>query len=399
MSATSVWGCCALIIAALPSVGCSGDGRDQKRSAAAGEQAVVDRPSVPEDTAENRVTLSEEAYQTAGIQVEEVRRDIDSSIAAEIQVPGQVEFDRSRMAFISPRTSGRIERVTVIEGDRVEAGAPAAFILSPAFLTAQAEFQRAVQRAERLRDTPDAGGAQALAEAARRRLHLTGVTEAEIARLEAGGEPADLLALTAPFRGSIVEVQGVAGASIEPGAPVATIADLSIVTVLAEVPERALAAVRLGQPATVSVAALPGPPLDGRIERIRDEIDPATRTVKVVIRVPNRDRALKAGMFATVRLRVGAAGAQSQRPPAGGDVTIPESAVVTQGEARYVFVQTGSRTFERRTIEVAPEVSGAVTPGRVVVRRGIVPGERIVVRGAFVLKSELGKAKFAEPEG
>jgi RND family efflux transporter MFP subunit len=385
-----------VIVVALASHACSGDGGAHKRTTTAEGLAGTDRPRVASDTGEIRVTLSEQAYQTAGIQVEVVGQ---GGSAVEMQVPGHVEFDRSRVALISPRTSGRIERMAVVEGDRVRAGAPAAFLLSPAFLTAQAEFQRAVQRAERLADTPDAGGARALAEAARRRLRLLGVADAEIARLEAGGEPADLLVLPAPFGGSIVEVQGVAGASVEPGTPIATIADLSVVTVLAEVPEGALPAVRRGMPASVNVAALPGAPVQGRIERIHDEIDPATRTVKVVIRVPNPDHALKAGMFATVRLQLGATDISSHRTPGTGDLTIPESAVVTEGEARYVFVQTGSRTFERRTIEVPTGVAGAVTPGRVVVRRGIAAGERVVVRGAFVLKSELGKAGFAEPEG
>lgn len=384
------------VVAALASFACSGDGAEHGRATTAQGLAGTDRPGVARDTGENRVTLSEEAYQTAGIQVEVVGQE---GSADEMQVPGHVEFDRSRVALISPRTSGRIERMAVVEGDRVQAGAPAAFLLSPAFLTAQAEFQRAVQRAERLTDTPDSGGARALAEAARRRLRLLGVADAEIARLEAGGEPADLLVLPAPFGGSIVEVQGVAGASVEPGTPIATIADLSVVTVLAEVPEGALPAVRRGQPASVNVAALPGAPVQGRVERIRDEIDPATRTVKVVIRVPNPDRALKAGMFATVRLQLGATEIASHRAAGTEDLTIPESAVVTEGEARYVFVQTGSRTFERRTIEVTSGVAGAATPGRVVVRRGIAAGERVVVRGAFVLKSELGKASFAEPEG
>jgi RND family efflux transporter MFP subunit len=384
------------IVVALASYACSENGGEHKRATTAERLAGTDRPGVTSDTGEIRVTLSEQAYQTAGIQVEVVGRE---SSAGEMQVPGHVEFDRSRVALISPRTSGRIERMAVVEGDRVRAGAPAAFLLSPAFLTAQAEFQRAVQRAERLTDTPDAGGARALAEAARRRLRLLGVADAEIARLEAGGEPADLLVLPAPFGGSIIEVQGVAGASVEPGTPIATIADLSVVTVLAEVPEGALPAVRRGQPASVYVAALPEAPVQGRIERIRDEIDPATRTVKVVIRVPNPDRALKAGMFATVRLQLGATDIASHRAAGTGDLTIPESAVVTEGEARSVFVQTGSRTFERRTIEVTTGVTGAATPGRVVVRRGIAAGERVVVRGAFVLKSELGKARFAEPEG
>jgi RND family efflux transporter MFP subunit len=279
----------------------------------------------------------------------------------------------------------------VVEGDRVAAGAAVAYLLSPAFLTAQAEFVRAVQRAGRLRATPDADGARALAEAARRRLRLLGVADSEMARLEAGGEPVDLLAITAPFAGSIVEVSGLAGAAAEPGTPIATLADLSALTVVADLPERALPVVRIGQRATVRIAVLPGARFVGRIERIRDQLDPATRTLKALIRVANPDHALKAGMFATVNLET------SER---GSGLTIPASAVITEGETRYVFVEVAPRTYERRTVDV----EAAVAPGlprassRVVIRTGLVAGDRVVIHGAFTLKSELAKSSFGEEQ-
>jgi len=379
----------ALVTAALGVTGCSqrnaGDGEhpgSEEQHPAAGQREAN------EHATENRVTLSEAADRTAAIVVEEVRHEPRAGATDGMQVPGQVEFDPTRVALISPRTSGRIERVAVVDGDRVAAGAPVAFLLSPAFLTGQAEFVRAVQRAERLTGTPDADGAQALAVAARRRLRLLGAADREIVRLEAGGEPADFLAVTAPFAGSIIEVRGLPGASVEAGTPIATIADLSVVTVVFDLPERAMATVRLGQRATVRVAALPGTELDGRIERIRDELDPATRTVKGLIRVPNPERRLKAGMFATVTLATGEA--------AAGVLSVPTSAVVTDGDARYVFVEVAPRTYERREVSVAPPTyAGLPRPAlRVVVRDGLVAGERVVTHGAFTLQSELAKSSF-----
>jgi hypothetical protein len=82
-------------------------------------------------------------------------------------------------------------------------------------------------------------------------------------------------------------------------------------------------------------------------------------------------------------------------------VTIPDAALVTDGDARYVFVEVSPRTFERRAVEVAslvPPGSAAATGGRVMVRRGVASGERVAVRGAFTLKSELAKAALAEDE-
>jgi RND family efflux transporter MFP subunit len=378
----------ALVVATVAacSRGGSEGGSPSREEPAGANQSAANEPAVGD-----RVTLSEAAYHAAGIAVEDVRQDTGVRAGGGIEVPGQVEFDRTRMALLSPRTAGRIERVVVVEGDRVAAGAPVAYLLSPAFLTAQTEFVRAVQRAERLKASSDADGARTLAEAARRRLRLLGVAESEIARLEGGGEPADLLAITAPFAGSIVEVPGLAGAAAEPGTPIATLADLSVLTVIADLPERAVPAVRIGQRATVRLAVLPGAQFVGRIERIRDQLDPATRTLKALIRVANPDHALKAGLFATVSL---------ETSEHGSGLTIPASAVIAEGVTRYVFVEVAPRTYERRTVDV----EAAVVPGlpqashRVVIRTGLVAGDRVVTHGAFTLKSELTKSSFGEEQ-
>lgn len=185
-----------------------------------------------------------------------------------------------------------------------------------------------------------------------------------------------------------------------PGDAIFRIADLSVVNVSADVPEASLAVVREGQNASIHVGAFPAVGFSGRVVRLADEVDSTTRTVKAILRVENRGRLLRPGMFSTVRL------ALPEREAVGGGadsglLTLLESAVVSEGEDHFVFVEVGPRTFERRTVETAPVgPPGGVNPigGRVVVRSGLSEGERVVLRGAFTLKSELAKSRLGGQE-
>lgn len=347
------------------------------------------------EAGEGRITLSEAAYRTAGIRVEAVAAEAVSAAGSGLQVPGQVEFEPERVAVVSPRAGGRIERLTAVEGDRVRAGQTVALVSSREFLTAQTDLAQAVRRARVLAGTQDAAGADALVDAARRRLRLLGAGEAAIDRVAATGEISTLLPVPAPFGGSIVETHALPGQGVEAGTPLFTIADLSSVDVAAEVPERAMPLLRIGQRATLTLAAYPALRFEGRVERLRDQLDPSTRTVKAIIHVPNPQRALRPGMFASVTLDAPAEAALGTG--ASTLLTIPESALVTDGEARYVFVEVAPRAFERRAVQVeALSAPGSTVPavGRVAVRAGLAAGERIAVSGAFTLKSEMGKAGF-----
>jgi RND family efflux transporter MFP subunit len=301
-----------------------------------------------------------------------------------------VEFPPDRVALVSPRTGGRIERLMAVEGNRVGAGQPVAYILSPAFLTAQNDFLQALSRAELLAGTADEEGARALVSAAQRRLQLMGAPDAAIERLQSGGEPLDLLPVVAPFAGVVVEASALTGAAVEPGSPIYRIADLSAVDVVADVPEQAIRYLTIGQSATVRISAYPERPFTGRIERLRSELNPETRTVGAIIRVPNPQGSLRPGMFATVDLAVPIPAGSAATPTT---LTIPASALVTDGADRYVFVEVAPRTYERRLVEVVPAAAD-----RVAVRNGLVAGERVVSQGAFTLKSELGKAAFGDDD-
>lgn len=408
--------CVSVIVGVLAAFACSAPkDAGSAAGATAGSAAKTAAPtsrspdSGPAPRAEGdssgRVTFSDAAYRTAGIIVDTVRAMARTAASGGLAVPAQIEFDPARVALISPRTAGRIERLAAVVGDRVSAGQSVAYLSSPDFLTAETDFLQARRRATLLAGTPDAEGTAALAAAARQRLELIGVPASAIARLESGAEPSPLLPITAPFSGSIVQAMALAGAAVQAGTPIFQVADVSVVNAIAQVPERALAVVHEGQHASVAVAAFPALQFAGRVARLPSELDSATRTIKAVVRVPNPSRQLRPGMFASVRLAVPAGAvvtATEADASAAGLIAIPERAVIVQGAERYVFVEIAPRTFERRAVEVAPFAppGSAVEPGgRVVVRRGLTVGERIVIDGAFTLQSELAKSQFGEKEG
>lgn len=343
--------------------------------------------------ASTRVTLGEAAFRTARIAIEVPTLESVGAAAGGIEVPGQVDFDPARVALVSPRASGRLERLLVVPGDRVGAGQTVALVQSPAFVTAQNDVLQARRRLELLRATSDSAGAQGLLDAARRRLSLLGLGEAAIRQLESSAAPAALLPVTAPFAGSIIESQALAGQGVEAGTPLFKIADLSVVNVAADVPERAIPALRVGQGASIRVTGAPQAAFAGRVTRVSDVLDPEKRTAHALIAVTNSGRALKPGMFATVNLRSGGTSTTQA-------LTIPASAVVTDGAARYVFVEVGPRTYERRPIEVAPGIVAGAGPAgtRVSVISGLDADDRVVVRGAFTLKSELAKATLVDED-
>lgn len=349
------------------------------------------------DSAPSRVVLTEAAATAAGIRTEPARRADGASEGMLVEAPGQVEADPSRTAVVSARAAGRLERLTAVVGDRVAANQAVAWVMSPAFLTAQHDYRQATRRASMLAGTPDSAGARALAAAARSRLRLFGLAESEMERLAQGGEPSPLLPVTTPFEGSLVENMTLAGAAVEAGTPIFKLIDLRELDIAADVPERFLPDLHVGQAAVVLLAAYPDLRLEGRVERIKDVLDPTTRTIQALVHVVNRGRALRPGMFAKVQLQVRGDRA-SRATAAAAPLAIPASAVVSDVDQRYVFVETAPFAYERRAVELALADArfGGVGAREVVVHGGIRPGERVVVEGAFTLKSELAKAGFAE---
>jgi cobalt-zinc-cadmium efflux system membrane fusion protein len=164
-----------------------------------------------------------------------------------------------------------------------------------------------------------------------------------------------------------------------------TVADLSEVWIELDIFERDLARVGRGQSVAVMVAAYPSRTFPGRIVYVGDVLDPARRTVRARVEIPNLESALKPGMFATASIQVGGGG-----PPLA---VVPQDALQMIEGRRVVFVP-GDTPGEFRVVPV--EVGETIDGGRVVISSGIAPGSRVVTAGAFALRSELSKAEIGE---
>jgi membrane fusion protein (multidrug efflux system) len=170
----------------------------------------------------------------------------------------------------------------------------------------------------------------------------------------------------APFSGWVSLRNISVGAIAGQGTEIATVSDLSMIKLDFTVPETMLAAIREGQPIQARSAAYPNQPFGGTIRTIDPVIDPNTRAVTVRAHLPNPNRMLRPGMMMSVAI-------QSSSRTA---LSVPELAVLGEGDARYVFV-VGEGNRVRRT-EVR---TGAHLNGRVEIVAGLRPGQRVVTEG------------------
>lgn len=214
---------------------------------------------------------------------------------------------------------------------------------------------------------------------AAQRLRILGVAEDQAdAKPDAAAEDVTAYPILAPFDGTITMRNAVASQRAEPTDTLFNLVDLTTVRAVANVPESDLAALPELKGATLrmTVAAYPGRTYRGGIVYVAQEIDPATRTTRLIAEIPNTDGGLRPGMFARVVLDGGAT-----EP----GTTVPSAAVVEVDGKPGVFVPgVGEGTFRFRAVTPGREIEG-----RRAIAAGLKPGDRVVAAGAFDLKSEL----------
>jgi cobalt-zinc-cadmium efflux system membrane fusion protein len=197
-----------------------------------------------------------------------------------------------------------------------------------------------------------------------------------------------LIALRAPISGAVTERLINAGAGIEAGRPLFTVANLSTVWVIANAPEAQVSALRVGAPANVFSAAFGGEARSGRITYIAPQLDEETRTAKVRIDLPNPGERLKAGMFTEVEFQTGTGATEME-------LVAPEAAIQRIGERTVVFIAEEDEPghFKVRDVE-----AGATTNGLTRILSGLKEGERVVTQGSFTLKTQLLKGELEEDD-
>jgi cobalt-zinc-cadmium efflux system membrane fusion protein len=199
-----------------------------------------------------------------------------------------------------------------------------------------------------------------------------------------------LIALRAPVSGTVTERLVNAGAGIEPGKPLFTIANLSTVWVIANVPEAQISRLRVGTAARITSTALGGEARIGRVTYIDPQLNEETRTGKVRVELANAGERLKGGMFVEVEFQTGVAEA------ADAELTVPSAAIQRMGERAIVFVADEKEPghFKVREVEL-----GGESGGYRVITGGLQAGERVVTKGSFTLKSQLQKGELGEELG
>jgi Cu(I)/Ag(I) efflux system membrane fusion protein len=320
------------------------------------------------------VTLSDERRRVLGLRSEPVRT---GGLHRTIRTVGRVAADERRLHHVHTKFEGYVEKLYVdFVGKAVRKGEPLVSIYSPELVATQEEYllaRRAQQRLAAGGIPSVAQGGDDLVEAARRRLLLWDIREADIQRLERTGRVRRTLELYSEVDGYVVDKHALQGMRITPSETLFDVADLSHLWVLADVYESDLPAVRLGMKAEVSVSSVPDRTWEGSVTYVAPMVDEKTRTVKVRVELDNRDRELKPEMFADVLLSA----------DLGPGLVAPASALLRSGTRTIVFVDVGNGTLEPREVHV-----GAKTPEGVQVRRGLREGERVVTSANFLLDSE-----------
>jgi Cu(I)/Ag(I) efflux system membrane fusion protein len=391
-------------------------------------------PTAEANDQPNQVTLSPAARRLAEIATAPVER---RSVAVEIRMVGKVQFDETRLATISPRVPGRIDRLYAnFAGMPVKAGDHLADLYSPELISAQQELLQAVKAAG------EGAAFTSLLAVTRERLRLWGLTPDQIAEIERSGQVRDRITFYSPIGGIVVQKNVREGMYVDPSMLLFTVADLTQVWVQLEAYESDLALLRYAQEVVFETEAYPGESFKGILTFIDPLLDPTTRTVKVRVTVANAEGRLKPEMFvrAIVRATVtgdgkvvrsdlrgkwicpmhpdvikdGPAGCPVcgmpvvkaeelgyATPEAGGadrlPLVIPATAPLLTGTRAVVYVAVPGQAgvFEGRDV-----VLGRRAGDYYLVREGLEEGELVVMNGAFKIDSTLqiqGKTSMMAP--
>jgi cobalt-zinc-cadmium efflux system membrane fusion protein len=286
------------------------------------DPAAAETPA--EKLAPDSVKLSEESLKLVGVEVTPVSR---GHLSMTLRSPGRISVNVNRTAKVTSSLEGRILTMNYDIGAEVRAGDAMALIDSPELLN----------------------------------------------------KP---LALKAPLSGRVIERHGTVGEVVDRAKELYTISDLANLWGIAEIKEKDIAMVHVGQEATLRVLAFPEEAFTGKVVLLGHEIETKTRTLEVRILMENTSGKLKPGMFADVEIVTDVL---------DGVLLIPDDALQTLEDQQVVFVAADGGTFTKRTVRLGREQNG-----RVEIVDGLRDGERVVTTGSFLLKSEMLKNELAE---
>lgn len=390
---TRAWICWIALLFLLPVAGCK---EEAKVGAGYSEEAGEHEEHAEGEAAGEEGMLAVDA---------EVLRDLKlTTFPAELRpggegvtALGELKVNEEAYAEAGTPIPARVVRLIASPGQYVRRGQPLAELRSVELGQARAQQTAALARADLARKTVERK--RGLAE---ERIVSRGElqrAEADLASAEAdlraaeaavsalgvgtGGRDLSSFALLSPISGTVLERTAAQGQTADPSRSLFRIGDLSRLWLVVQAPEREALRMRVGSAAEITLAALPGSRLPGKVDWVGREVDPHSRTVPVRIVLPNDGGQLKPGMFATAW--VATAGLANGE---GGEkvVAVPATALQRMDDQWVVFLPKGEGKFEVRPVERGRDLGD-----KVAVLSGLKPGENVVAEGAFILRAEAEK--------
>jgi membrane fusion protein, copper/silver efflux system len=314
------------------------------------------------DDDDGSVKITPGKVQRLGVRTETAQRRM---VSVPVRAPGTVQLDERRIAVISLRTEAFIDSVeNVTTGTMVRQGQPLMRLYSPLIAAAATDYLAILGIKG---DTKSLRGA-------RQRLLNQGVPSSFLDEIERSHEVPLTFTWTAPRDGVVLERNVVAGSRVTSGEVLFRIADHAAVWAMLDVAERDLGAVAAGQSVTVRARSYPNKTFTGKVALVYPHLNPATRTVRVRIDLPNRELLLLPDMFVAAEIETG-----GSEPV----LAVPDDAVIDSGDRRLVIVDKGEGRFEPRPVEVGRRGAGYVE-----IREGIVEGDVIVTSANFLIDAE-----------
>ena len=309
------------------------------------------------------VSVSPRIQQNLGVRTAEV---VEGRLQPRVSAVGSIAWNERDQSVVQARAAGYVERLYVRATlDAVKQGQPFAELYVPDWVAAQEEYL-SVKRI--------ASGDTALIDAARHRMRLLGMSEAQIARVDSGNAVQPRITLTAPSSGVVAELIAREGMSVTLGMTLARINGLATVWALAELPESQAALVRPGTPVEARSPGVPGMVFRGTVQALLPEVNATTRTLKARVQLANPGGQLVPGLFVAVQFmdkRVDAA------------LLIPTEAVIQTGRRAVVMLAESDGRFKPVDVE-----TGLESGGQTEVKRGLQAGQRVVVSSQFLIDSE-----------
>lgn len=392
------------------------------------------------------LTLSEAGRKLAEVESEEVKFQ---EVSNEVRLVGKVDYDETRLSYISAWVPGRIDRLYVdFTGTKVRKGDHLIKLYSPELLSTQEEYLQAIKNLKESKDSQLSvirDTAKTTLESAKEKLRLYGINEGQIEEIVKRGTPDEHMTINSPVSGTVIHKNGFEGMYVKTGDRIYTIADLNRVWLFLDAYESDIQWLHYGQNVKVEAESFPGEIFQGKIAFIEPVVEEKTRTIKLRVNVDNAEERLKPGMFvrATIHAVLGEGGkiyeedlagkwicpmhpdiikerqqpcdicgmdliktsefGFAEKPTANKRVlVIPKTAPLITGKRSVVYVENETKKDTSKRYEGREVVLGPRAGDYYIVLSGLSEGERVVTKGNFKIDSALqiqAKPSMMNPAG